>query len=170
MPAGAAGGRLARRLLAEGLELNRRLLLHCFDGVDEAAALQRIDQRTNHMAFVACHLVDARFYLARLLGAPVGQPFGGRLEEARSIDDIDTFPALSEILETWREIGATLGRILEQVPEHELDRESPIELPITDPSRRAACQFLLQHEAFHIGQLALLRKQLGFEAMRWAAD
>jgi uncharacterized damage-inducible protein DinB len=28
--------------------------------------------------------------------------------------------------------------------------------------------FLLQHEMYHIGQIALLRKELGYNAMAWS--
>jgi uncharacterized damage-inducible protein DinB len=49
----------------------------------------------------------------------------------------------------------------------ELDAEAPYQFPISDPSVLGMTAFLVQHESYHIGQMAFLRKQLGLEAMAY---
>ncbi len=49
----------------------------------------------------------------------------------------------------------------------ELGRESPQEFPVNDGSLLAGIAFLLAHEAFHIGQLAFLRKYVGLGPMSY---
>ncbi len=49
--------------LVRTLDLNTRLFLNALDGVDDKIATSRPNESTNHIAFVACQLVDARHYL-----------------------------------------------------------------------------------------------------------
>ena len=39
--------------------------------------------------------------------------------------------------------------------------------PIADPTLRGALDFLLHHEAYHIGQMAFLRRCFGLPAMSY---
>jgi hypothetical protein len=48
--------------LRRTLDLNTRLFLNALDGVDDKLATTRPNASTNHIAFVACHLVEARYY------------------------------------------------------------------------------------------------------------
>ena len=57
--------------LASVLRMNTRLLLNCLQDVSEAHATQRPNERTNSIAFIACHVVDSRFFIARYLGGAV---------------------------------------------------------------------------------------------------
>ena len=58
-------------------------------------------------------------------------------------------------------MSAALGPRLAQLTDAELDTPSPRKLPIADASVLGAIGFLACHEAYHIGQLALVRKALG---------
>ncbi len=54
-----------------------------------------------------------------------------------------------------------------ELPTAELGRESPQKFPVSDTSVLGGIAFLLTHEAFHIGQLAYLRKFLGLGPMSY---
>jgi hypothetical protein len=153
--------------ILSSFELNTTLFLNCLRGVDDAIALKRI---SNRMAFIACHLVDARFYLAKLLGVEVGSSFGGVLDEITSIEDVSSLPVLHEIREAWVAVGETLVEKISTLSQAEFDASCDQTFPVSDSSMRGATLFLLQHESYHIGQLALLRKHHGLEAMSWQVD
>ena len=53
--------------LARTLDMNTRLFLKCLDGVDDTMALERPKEGTNHVAFLALHMLDARYFILRTL-------------------------------------------------------------------------------------------------------
>lgn len=152
---------------AETCRLNSRLLLACIDGMDDTAAQKVLAPETNHAAFLVLHLVDARCFLLKMLGKKIEHPFGDTYDGAKSIDDIERFPTIEELRAAWRQTGSWLREAFDDVTEERLAAESPIRLPIADQTRAGAVAFLAQHEAYHVGQLALLRKGLGLGPMSY---
>lgn len=148
------------------LELNTRLFESCLSGVDEATALHRPGPASNNMSFIAAHLVDARRYLANLLGPEVDNPFS-ELGDGESIDDFDELPTVERLLAAWREVSTAVLTRLEAVSAEELDRQTEQAFPVDDPTLLGAIAFLSQHDAYHVGQLAYLRKLAGLGAMSY---
>lgn len=152
------------------LRLGTRLFLNCFDGIDDKTARARPNERTNSMAFVALHLHDARHYLAKYLGVAEPNPFAPVTAAAQSIEGIEVYPSLAEQRTAWLEITATLERRFEELTADELDRPSPgdaPEFPVDDQTTLGGIAFLLAHEAYHVGQLALLRRLFRLPPMSW---
>lgn len=54
---------------------------------------------------------------------------------------------------------------LEELTEAELSAPAPRSFAIPDRSVRGAITFLAYHEGYHIGQMAFLRKWLGFPGL-----
>jgi len=149
------------------LEMQGRLFVNCFAGVDDAKARERTGPRTNHMAFLGAHLAESRHYLAGLLGGGGEVPFGGRFADLRSIDEMTEPPPVEEILAAWRDVSAELERTLENAGPERLDAEPPFAVPLAEPTAFGTVSFLVHHEAYHLGQLALLRKHVGLPAMSY---
>jgi uncharacterized damage-inducible protein DinB len=150
------------------LRLNTRLYLNCLEGVDDQAARRRPNEHTNSLAFVALHLVDSRHFLARLLSAPAENPFAALLDSVRGIDELGETPPLPPIRAAWIEVSAVLERRLEALTGAELAREPGQNFLPDDPTLLGAVTFLAQHDGYHVGQMALLRKFLGLNAMSYA--
>jgi uncharacterized damage-inducible protein DinB len=153
--------------LKRTLDLNTRLLVNALDGLDDEAAQKRI-HGTNHVAFLACHLVDTRHYLARALGLESESPFKEALEEARGIDDVKEFPGLDAIRDAWKDVSGTLSTRLAALTAADLEKPAEAAFPIEEGGTTLGClTFLLQHDSYHLGQVALLRRALGFPAMSY---
>ena len=153
--------------LASALRMNTRLFRNCLDGLNDEQARSRISERTNSVAFIAAHLVESRHFLASQLGEKIPSPFGAVFAEAKSIDDVSELPSLPAIRSGWDTISEELERRLERADAATLDAHSPIRFPIDETSRLGTVAFLVQHDSYHIGQLALLRKHVGFPAMKY---
>ena len=148
------------------LQTNTRLFLNCLQGVDEPAGTTRISDRTNHMAFIAVHLVDARDYLLGTLGGEQVAPFTAYgLDAVSSIDEVEKLPSLDEVREAWEEVSRRLVGRVGEVDSSVWDAEAPTQFPVDDPTTLGMLAFLMQHDSYHIGQLAFLRKHLGLGAM-----
>ena len=156
------------RPLHAALRLNTRLFHNCLEGVSDEAARRRPDGRANSVAFIALHLVDSRHFWAKLVGAEAENPFAALLEPARGIDDLAELPPLAEVRPAWDHVSAALDARLPALTDAELAAEPAQRFYPDDPSLLGALAFLVQHDAYHVGQMALLRKQLGLPAMRWS--
>jgi uncharacterized damage-inducible protein DinB len=154
--------------LKRTLDLNSRLFLNALEGIDEETARRRPNESTNHVAFVACHLVDARHHLARTLGLASESPFKEILDEAKGIDDVKEFPTLDEMRSAWQAVSRELSEHLAGLDAAALEKPAPYEFPIEDGKTTLGClTFLIQHDTYHLGQIALLRRLLGLEPMSY---
>lgn len=149
------------------LDLNTRLFESALAGVDDTVATTRPNDHTNHMAFIACHLLDARHYLAEYTALVTDKPFKDILEGAKGIEDIPEFPALAGIRAAWKEISEKLAQHLLGLDDDELAKESSPSFPIGDPTILGGIAFLLEHESHHIGQLAYLRRYFALPPLNW---
>lgn len=153
--------------LAAQLELQSKLFLNCLDGISDEDATVRAGGTTNSIAFLAAHLVDSRHWLARVAGLTIQNPFGPRLDGARGIEDLKDCPTVDESRHAWRALVQPLAAQLQTLDASVLDQHSPTRFPISDRSILGTIAFLLHHEAYHIGQLALLRRYVGSPAMSY---
>jgi uncharacterized damage-inducible protein DinB len=153
--------------LYEIFKLNSRLFLNCLDGMDEDQARWRPGDRVNSAAFVAAHLVDSRHYLGKLLGLDAPKPFGGRLDASRNIDEVKEMPGLDELRSEWKTVTGSLRERFGSLSAAELAAPYSGGFPIEDRTALGLIGFLLQHDSYHIGQLGLLRKQTGLDAMSY---
>lgn len=156
--------------LAELVRLQTRLFRNCLDGVDDEAARIRPGDRNNNMAFIAMHVVDARFWLAGYLGAEVVNPLEERLKDIESIEEMtpDAYPPLSFLLDAWDQATSALDGALEAAKAKTLSTTSSMPFPVDDGSMLGGLAFMLHHEAYHIGQLGLLRKHAGLDGMTYS--
>ena len=158
----------AVRPLISTLELNTRLLLNALDGVSEDHARMRPNERTNHALFLACHLVDSRHYLARALGLESESPFKAMLEGADGIDDVKEYPSLDRVRQAWKDVGNRLSSHIAGLEASDLEKAPPFAFPIEGGGTLLGClAFLVQHDSYHLGQVALLRRFVGLEAMSY---
>ncbi|MGD8361423.1 MAG: DinB family protein [Gemmatimonadota bacterium] len=132
-------------------------------------ALTRINGTTNHAAYIALHVLDARCYVIRLLGGECSHGFEAASEGARGVEDIEEYPSLAEILDSWDRVSEILMRQLESADETALAAEPPFRFPVDDETVLGAVSFLAHHEGYHLGQLGLIRKALGLSSLPFRA-
>jgi uncharacterized damage-inducible protein DinB len=153
--------------LASVLRLNTRLFLNCLEGVSDEKAVERPNPLTNNLAFLGCHLVDSRHFLAAQLGLNEVNPFAKQLERVQSIEQVESFPSLAAIRSAWRAIAPVLEECVAGLTQTELRAASRARFPVDDPSISGMVAFLIQHESYHVGQMALIRKHYGYPAMKY---
>ncbi len=153
--------------LRELYELNTRLFVNCLQGIDDGTARQRLNGTTNNVAFIVAHLVDARFYLSKILGLELENPLEASLGDVNSVDEAHEFPNLDALRGMWSELADVLDERLREITGDELSADAPSDFPVADNSILGGVAFLVQHESYHIGQLAFLRKCLDFGPMSY---
>lgn len=154
--------------VAEIFRLNTRLFHNCLDGLTDEQGRARPAAGVNSAAFVAAHLADTRFAIAAWLGAPLPNPLAPVLAEARGIDEVDDLPTLAAIRAAWDAASDVVEERLSVLTPAELNGPAPQRFPAGGPTLLGALGFLAQHDSYHVGQLALLRKAAGLPAMRYS--
>ena len=148
------------------LSLNTRLLHNCLEGADDALATRRVTPDSNSLAFLAAHLAESRHYACMMAGRPLPNPLEGRLK-GKTLDDVGPLPSLAEITAAWDAVSAHMLAVLEELGEDDMKREATRRLPGSDGTVASVLPFLAQHDSYHIGQMAILRRQLGLGAMKY---
>jgi uncharacterized damage-inducible protein DinB len=152
--------------LANILRLNTKLFRNCLDDLTDEQAGARPSATTNSAAFIAAHVADARFFLLKVLGDERPSPLAPYLDKARGIDDVKQCPPLAETREAWTAASHALRDRLEVLTAAQLDAAVSLRFP-AEQTVLGILTFLVQHDSYHVGQLALLRKYAGLPAMRY---
>ena len=149
--------------------LNARLFRNCLADVDDVVARSRPADRVNSMAFLAIHLIEARHFVLALLGDQRPRPFGDRFDSVTRVDEVTEYPPVGDLLRSWDLLSAGLDQALSRVEADALDVPAShgYPLPTDDSSVNGSLAFMFQHESYHVGQLAILRKLSGLPAMRY---
>ncbi len=153
--------------LADLFRLNTKLFRNTLAGLDEVDLTARPNEHTNSAAFIGGHLVETRAWMGRYLGLETPAPFGGVLEHAASLEQLADLPKLTEIRREWDQLSDAVSGRLETLTERELAGPGTQKFPGVAPTLLGGTAFLLQHESYHIGQLAYVRKYLGLPPMSY---
>jgi DinB family protein len=143
--------------LAAIFDLNTDLLLNCLDGLSDAEGRERLVGGGNSITFLAARV-----------GHPLDNPMARYLEGARGFEEVRAWPTLEEVRSAWRSIGTHLQTALASLGPSELSRRHAHRFPLGDSTQLGLIAFLAQHDAYHLGQVAFLRRQLGRPAMSYA--
>jgi len=152
------------------LKLNSALFRRGVDGVDQAAAERRPNDHTNSLAFIACHVLDARFYLLKLAGHERTNPWQVLFDASTDVMTMKEYPPLYELVAEWDELHEATLEHLADIPTVDLDAGSPARFPTEDRTILGGIAFLAFHEAYHVGQMGLVRKYLGFSPVVERSD
>ncbi len=153
--------------LAAIFGLNTKLFLNCLDGLTDAAARTRPNQQANNLAFIGGHLVETRAWMGRYLGLETPAPFGGVLEHATGIDAVPDLPPVAEIRSAWEAVSGAVSRRLDDLTMADLAAPSSQRFPGVAATIVGGIAFLVQHESYHVGQMAYVRKYLGLSPMSY---
>ena len=154
------------RPFARLFALNTDLLLNATDGLADAESTRRVEG-ANSVAFLVAHLTDMRHYLAAVAGHPDTNPLAELLAAARSEADVPAWPPLETLRGHWVAAGGHLAAVLPALADEQLAARLERPLPGGDPTLLGGIAFAVQHESYHLGQIAMLRRMLGHPAMSY---
>ncbi len=149
------------------IRLNTRLFKNLLEDVDEDTAYKMLNNRTNNIMFIACHLLDARFYLCRYLGMEVDNPYKDFFDNITEVKDLKDCPPLEEIIYVWEDISKKLLTKIETLNREYLDVKSEKQFPVEDNTVLGGIAFLAEHESYHLGQIGIIRKYFGLTPIKY---
>jgi len=142
-----------------------QLFHSALDGITREDLLRRPHDSSNPMIWVAGHAMTSRVSLTRIVGERIENQWSDTFARGAAVDDAVSYPEVSEIMSLWDGATEKLMTRLDQLTDEELSKPAPFPIPTGDKTRRGAIVFLNYHETYHIGQMAYLRKWLGYSQL-----
>ena len=136
------------------------------DGISDEDAHKRLDTKANHIAWLTGSLVQQRYEIANMLGKEGKQAADELFKDNKVIQDGVTYPQLESFKKDWEYISPLLREALMNVTDEKLDSEFEM-MPGYKMTHYDLITFVVYREANCIGQLALWRRLLGYEAMKY---
>ncbi len=162
----AVSSPIACALVAQ-FDLHTRLFNNVLDGISEKASNERISNHVNNLKWIAGHLTSSRFGLKDIADLDATDPYAELFGHGHGLRTDVEYPTIEEIRGLWNKISDTISAGLSRLPEDVLNGPAPSRVPIGDDTFEGMLAFLMHHEAYHIGQMGFLRKQIGKEPMRY---
>ncbi len=136
------------------------------DGISDGDAHNRLNTKANHIAWLTGSFVQQRYELANDLGIDKKQSAEELYANNKGIQDDITYPSLAAFKKDLDVISPLLKDALLQVSDQKLDEKFEM-MPGMMMSHYDLISFIIYREANIIGQIALWRRLLNYEAMKY---
>lgn len=147
------------------LHRNSSLLEKVVAGVPAEHWLRRPGDQSNHIAWIAGHMLWSRQMLMEMLGTKWEHPGLKVFARSAKIEKGTAYPEPDVLLKAWHEAAAVLEKTLENVSTEALAEPAPPGPPSQDGKVSGFIGVMAWHETYHLGQLAYLRGWLGYPGM-----
>jgi hypothetical protein len=166
----------AKKQLLAQYDLHHLLFNNVVADISDEEASKSVADPMNSVKWLAGHLLWAQRNLVRMGGAQVEIPWTGHFlsgpgstpeERAAPKGEMPTF---GDIKNKWNEVSAAIRTGLENLPEEALNSVIEIPHPIYpfDNTLAGLWAFINHHQAYTIGQIGILRRGMGKEAMKYS--
>jgi hypothetical protein len=146
-------------------DLHSQLFLNVIKDISDTDANNRLNTKANHPSWLAGSLVQERFETVQILGKDLKPTFNHLFNNHKGIQDNVVYPTLNEYKRDWELITPILKEVLLNVSDEKL--EEVIEMPEMKFSVYDMILMLIHREPYCIGQIALYRRLLGYDAMKY---
>ncbi len=138
----------------------------CLGDLSEQDAGRRWRQGDgNSIHFLAGHLVSSRIGLLKRFGETEENPYAELFGSSASAQNAKAYPKLSAVAEGWEDVATRLESTLATLTEDQL-MASAEGFPIPDATARGALMFMSWHESYHVGQIGLMRAEMGYPTLQ----
>jgi uncharacterized damage-inducible protein DinB len=141
--------------------INDHLVQKALEGLTEESAWKHPGDG-NPIYWIVGHVAIYRHSLASALGVGQELPWAAAFKRLSQPDPNAKGPSLAEIQAAMVAALGPLTARFAELTDEELAAPAPFKLPTPDPTLRGAIAFFGYHETYHMGQVAYVKKWLGF--------
>lgn len=141
---------------------NSSLLEKVVAGIPAEQWISRPSNHSNHIEWIAGHMLWARQALIARLGMQWQYPGLDVFARSAKVQEGATYLAAEPMLAAWHDAANKLSHALEAVTPEALAAPAPPGPPSPDGKLSGFVGVLAWHETYHLGQLAYLRGWLGY--------
>jgi hypothetical protein len=143
---------------------NDPFVLQALDGLTNEELWRPLTISNNPLLWVAGHIVQTRAMVLQILGERAETGWGNLFDRGAKIGDPKEYPSGPEVARATGEISARLHSALAIVPDEQLSRSASLQIPGLKTLADELAFFAL-HDSYHVGQLAYIRKGLGYPGL-----
>lgn len=147
-------------------DMHTDFFFKALDGIADIDAHSRLNTNANHIAWLTGSLVQERYELAKTLGIDRKQTAHDLFSEHKGIQEDVIYPSLDSFKKDWELISPLLRKAIEELDEELLNSKFEM-MPGVTMTYFDLVAFITYREANCIGQIALWRRLLGYEAMKY---
>jgi uncharacterized protein YndB with AHSA1/START domain len=140
---------------------NDSLAERSFQGVAEGDLWKQPTPQSNAMLWIFAHMVSTRASTLTLLGDSFDTGWGKTFGRGAALQDAAGYPGREKINEISREVNKRLYAKLGAMTEPDVSRQATRSFTPAVQTVGDQLSFLVMHDAYHVGQLAYVRKALG---------
>ena len=139
---------------------------NAINSISDDDAHNRLNTKANHIAWLTGSLVHERYELANELGIDQKQTADELFKNHKGIQDGIRYPSLDSFKKDWETISPLLRDALVNISDERLNKSFEMMPGETMPFYDLVT-FMTYREANCIGQIALWRRLLGYEAIKY---
>jgi uncharacterized damage-inducible protein DinB len=140
---------------------NDDLVFRALEGLTHEELWRAPTARNNAMLWVAGHVAQTRATVLRLLGEPFDTGWGDLFERGAKVSDVKQYPERDEIERVMGNVAARLQAKLASLEDGFLAGPQTMDLRNATTMADQLAFFAL-HDSYHVGQMAYIRKSLGY--------
>ncbi len=160
------------QLAIPGYRMHTQLFNNAIAGIKDEDAKKRLQERTNHILWIAGNMVNCRYWLANILGIENKDPYEQLFANARALDTAASYPSLEQLKKEWHRISPLLFSKLISISDKELQTPFKFGMNVSfiEENKLNMVGMCLDRIAYLLGQMGLMRKALGYDAMKYDLD
>src|SRR4051812_4182949 len=145
-------------------KINNSMVHRALDGLSDEQVWEQLEGRGNPIAWMIGHITETRSQMLGLLGAPWDAGWGGRFKRGSELVDRSAYPTRGEIEAKFTETHESMRAAFATLTADALGAPAPVSFA---GARTLAdlLAFFAFHEAYHLGQVGFVRKQLGHSSL-----
>lgn len=132
---------------------------------DDDAGRRWRDGEGSSIHFLLGHLLSSRVGLLKRFGETEENPYAELFGGNAGARDAAAYPTLAELASGWDNVAGRLESTLESLTEDQITAAAE-GFPIPDQTARGALMFLAWHESYHVGQIGLMRTEMGYPSIQ----
>lgn len=152
-------------------DLHHKLYNNVLAGFSDEETNRRVhgDKKMNHVKYLAGHLLNSQYGIGMIAGIDPEIKWNelfAAMNQSEAKDDID-YPEIEEIKAEWNAIHEPIREGLTNLSLEELNSKPPEPFDKLAESTGQLWAFLNHHQAYHIGQIGILRRGFGKPPMSY---
>ena len=154
-------------LIMNFYDWHTKLFRNVIADISDKDAQNRLGTKANHVAWLTGSLVHERYQLSKFAGKELKQTSHELFKDHKGIQDNVVYPSLDEFKKDWETITPVLRNALVSLSEEQLNGPDPYGMPGENLTFFDSITGCTDRESYCIGQIALYRRLLGYDAMKY---
>lgn len=159
-------------IIIPAYRMHTQSFVNVLDGISEEDALKRIENKTNHIVWMAGNFVNMRYGLGAVLGLIEQDPYNELFFQGKALDESYKYPTLADLKKNFHDISVKVYQKLLEVTDEELDEifEIGMNIPFIKETKLNFIGMCIGREDYLSGQIGLMRRILGYPGMKYDVD